>query len=254
MNSADINHPSRFRPLQALDAIRKLIRDKEDTQQVFRLLQGLRGWSFERMFERFKKTPAGMRVIANREDLVDVLSDRRYLQSLPAGSLGRAFLTFIDGCGITPQGLNDAARDAGLEDSNLSEDFRRFSSRVRVQHDLWHVVTGYGCDGFGEVCNVAFSYPQTGNFGFMVIAWAGARNYAKAYRSEPIMSAMWEGYRRGKRAAWLPGADWEALLPKPLADVRAELGLAAAPAKYIAAPLAIEQSMTVSPAVAAAAA
>ena len=34
-----------------------------------------------------------------------------------------------------------------------------------------------------------------------------------------------EGYRRGKAAAWLPGQDWEALLSRPLAEVRQELGL-----------------------------
>jgi ubiquinone biosynthesis protein COQ4 len=247
MNSVKpINH-HRFRPLQALDAIRKLIRNKDDTEQVFRLLQGLRGWSFERMFTRFKAMPVGARVLANKEDLVDTLSDRAWLQSLPADSLGAAFLAFLDGCGITPAGLNEAARDAGLEDQHLPEDFQRFSVRIRVQHDLWHVVSGYGCDGVGEVCNVALSYAQTRNLGFMVIAWAGGRNYARAFPNEPIMPAMWEGYRRGKRAAWLPGVDWAALLPKPLRAVRAELGLADAPAKYLASPVAIEQSMTVSP-------
>lgn len=254
MNSAETINTMRFRPFQALDAIRKLIRDKDDTQQVFRLLQALRGWSFERMYRRFKATPVGARVLANEEDLVDILSDRTYLQSLPAGTLGHAFLTFMDGCGITSQGLNEAAKQAGLEDRNLPDDFRRFSVRIRVQHDLWHVVAGYGCEGFGEVCNVAFSYPQTGNLGFMVIGWAGGRNYAKAYPGEPVMAAMWEGYRRGKRAAWLPGADWAALLPRPLADVRAELGLSAPPKTYLAAPVAITESMTVSPAIAAAAA
>ncbi len=238
---------NRYRPLVALDAIRKLIRDKEDTVQVFRLLVAMRGMSFVRNVKRFANTPLGARVNLNKIDLADTLVDRAYLEALPAGSLGREFIAFMDHCGITPQGLTDAARDAGLDEFDLSEDERRYEMRVRVQHDLWHVVGGYGCDGFGEVCNVAFSYPHTKNIGFMVIAIAGAWNYRKAFPGEPIMSAMWQGLRRGRAAKWLPGVDWEAMLPLPLGEVRRALNITDLPTKYLAAPRAIKQSYSVSP-------
>jgi ubiquinone biosynthesis protein COQ4 len=77
----------RFSPLIAIDAIRNLIRNKEDTAQVFRLLVALRGKSFARNFKRFQASPVGARVLAIKENLVDVLSDRAYLQGLPEGSL-----------------------------------------------------------------------------------------------------------------------------------------------------------------------
>jgi ubiquinone biosynthesis protein COQ4 len=247
MKSTSSEQNMRFRPWVAFDAIGKLIRDKNDTTQVFRILQSLRGYSQERMFRRFKKTEVGERVLATKEDLLDVLCDRNYLLGLPAGSLGREFITFMDYCGITPQGLTEAARDAGMNEDCLPEESRRFAVRMRVQHDLWHVVAGYGCDGLGEVCNVAFSYPPTRHFGFMVIGIAGGWNYAKQYPDEPIMAAMWEGYRRGKRAAWLPGVDWVAMLPRPLGDVQTQLGLDNDPVKYLACPRALKESMTVSP-------
>lgn len=238
---------NRYQPLVALDAIRKLIRNKEDTSQVFRLLVALRGMSFVRNVRRFRASPLGARVLAEKRDLVDVLVNRPYLESLPAGSLGREFIAFMDHCGITPEGLTDAAREAGLDEFDLTEDERRYEMRTRVQHDLWHVVGGYGCDGFGEVCNVAFSYPHTKNIGFMVIAIAGAWNYRKAFPGEPIMSAMWQGLRRGYAAKWLPETDWEAMLPLPLAEVRKALNITDLPTKYLAAPRAIELSYGVSP-------
>jgi len=34
-----------------------------------------------------------------------------------------------------------------------------------------------------------------------------------------------EAYRRGRKAAWLPAADWESLLQQPIEEVRAKLGL-----------------------------
>jgi ubiquinone biosynthesis protein COQ4 len=238
---------NRYQPLVALDAIRKLIRDKEDTAQVFRLLVALRGRSFIRNVARFRASPVGAKVLAEKRDLIDVLVNRTYLESLPDGSLGRAFIKFMDDCGITPEGLMEAAREAGLDAFELTEDERRYEMRIRVQHDLWHVVGGYGCDGFGEVCNVAFSYPHTRNIGFMVIAIAGAWNYRKAFRGEPVMSAMWQGLRRGYAAKWLPETDWEAMLPLPLAEVRKALNITDLPTKYLAAPRAIQQSFTASP-------
>jgi ubiquinone biosynthesis protein COQ4 len=238
---------NRYQPLVALDAIRKLIRDKEDTAQVFRLLVALRGRSFIRNVARFKKSRVGARVLAEKRDLIDVLVNRPYLESLPAGSLGREFISFMDKCGITPEGLTEAARQAGLDEYELTEDERRYEMRTRVQHDLWHVVAGYGCDGVGETCNVAFSYPHTGNIGFMVIAIAGGWNYGKAFPGEPVMSAMWQGLKRGRKAKWLPETDWEAMLPLPLADVRKALNITDLPTKYLAAPIAIQQSFTTSP-------
>jgi ubiquinone biosynthesis protein COQ4 len=238
---------NRYQPLVALDAIRKLIRDKEDTAQVFRLLVALRGRSFIRNVARFRASPLGARVLAEKRELIDVLVDRNYLESLPAESLGREFMLFMDKCGITPEGLMEAAREAGLDAFKLTEDERRYEMRIRVQHDLWHVVAGYGCDGFGEVCNVAFSYPHTGNIGFMVIAIAGGWNYRKTFPGEPVMSAMWQGLRRGRRAKWLPETDWEAMLPLPLAEVRKALNITDMPTKYLAATRAIEQSFNMSP-------
>jgi hypothetical protein len=40
-----------------------------------------------------------------------------------------------------------------------------------------------------------------------------------------VRRATAEGYRIGKTAAWLSGADWEALLPMPLDTVRRVLQL-----------------------------
>ena len=36
---------------------------------------------------------------------------------------------------------------------------------------------------------------------------------------------MWQAYRAGKRASWLPAEDWESRLGQPLEAVRKELGI-----------------------------
>jgi ubiquinone biosynthesis protein COQ4 len=50
------------------------------------------------------------------------------------------------------------------------------------------------------------------------------------------MKAIWQGYQRGKAAAWLPGQDYEALLAEPLEVARARLAITP-PTAYDAIPL-----------------
>ncbi|MCZ6503403.1 MAG: hypothetical protein O6945_12910, partial [Gammaproteobacteria bacterium] len=46
-----------------------------------------------------------------------------------------------------------------------------------------------------------------------------------------VKKAMWQAYRAGKRAAWLPEQDWESLLGRPIEEVRQLLDIKP-PAKY----------------------
>jgi ubiquinone biosynthesis protein COQ4 len=51
-------------------------------------------------------------------------------------------------------------------------------------------------------------------------------------RSGPkVVKAIWEGFRNGRRAAWLPGEDYDRLLAQPFAEARARLNITM-PAAY----------------------
>jgi ubiquinone biosynthesis protein COQ4 len=90
---------------------------------------------------------------------------------------------------------------------------------MRDIHDLWHVVTGYQRDLFGEHALLAFSYAQTRNHGIgFIVVMAAIRRWREGRRD--VIPLAWEGYRRGRRAESLVAADWEALLARPLAEVR----------------------------------
>ena len=77
----------RLRPVAALRAMRKLLRNREDTQQVFLLIEALRGKTTLRQFARFRQTETGRAVLRENRRLLDRLSDRASLAGLPAGSL-----------------------------------------------------------------------------------------------------------------------------------------------------------------------
>jgi ubiquinone biosynthesis protein COQ4 len=220
-----MSQPPRYRlhPLVALRAMRNLLRDREDTHQVFLLIDALRGKTTLRQFARFRHTETGRAVLGEHRRLLDRLSDRASLAVLPAGTLGRAYFDFMASENLSAEGLVEASQATMRE--LPADDLTLFRERSREMHDLLHVVTGYGRDPLGEACLVAFSYAQTGLKGFAVIAAFAARRIARSRPGQPVRRAVFEGYRHGRRAGWLPGADWEALLAQPVEAIRAQFGV-----------------------------
>jgi ubiquinone biosynthesis protein COQ4 len=217
----------KVRPLAALRAIRALIQDPDDTRKVFEVIEALSGRSVERAFDRFRETVTGQRLLAARPDLLAVLSDRDRLLALPAGTLGRVYGEFVHREQISADGLVDASRLSDEADPAIPEERLWFGARLRDMHDLWHVVTGYNRDLVGEAALLAFTYAQVRNRGVGLIVLAAYLKAGGEFRWARRM--MRDGYRRGRNAAWFPAQDWEALLTRPLAEVRRELGVEAAP-------------------------
>jgi ubiquinone biosynthesis protein COQ4 len=216
----------RIEPMKALRAIRALIANPDDTPKVFEIIDALSGNTGERMFQRFCKSPTGERVLRERRNLLATLDDRETLLALPAGTLGRTYAEFAAREQITGQGLADAA-EAGGRREDIGPERRLFGDRLRDMHDLWHVATGYGRDLVGEAGLLAFSFAQTWNPGVgFIVAVAYLKARGEAAMARPVIR---EGFRRGMRARWLPGEDWEALLARPLESVREELGLGTPP-------------------------
>jgi ubiquinone biosynthesis protein COQ4 len=211
--------------LEAFRALRALGKDPDDTAQVFRLLRALPNG--DRVFRRFRKTGSGARLLAEQPSLLSALSDREALRALPAGSLGRRYAEFMSTEQISPGGLVAASVQDAAPDRWLDEQHRFVGERLRDMHDLWHVVTGYGRDLLGEASLLAFTFAQTRTPGIGVIV-----GYA-LWRSRAVPAArrmIWQGFRRGRGAAWLPAQEWERLLAEPLEAVRERLAVGPPPA------------------------
>lgn len=213
----------KMQPLRALKALRKLIADKDDTEQVFEIMNALAGRSIQWGYQRLLETPYGGREAYRRLELADVLQDRDYLRALPEGSLGRAYLDFVEAQDFSAYGLADESRKAANADIEAAHPHAWFARRLRDVHDVWHVLTGYGANALGEGCLVAFSLPQTRSKGFGVIAAAVAIQFARARTGHPCARAIWQAWRDGRKAEWLPGQDYKLLLELPLEEARCRL-------------------------------
>jgi len=220
---------NRIRPLEARRAMRALLDDPDDTVQAFRVIAALSGNSGRRLFRRFRRSPVGMRVLRERSQLIDILDDPERMSAMPDGSLGAAVRDFYGAEQISAAGLADASQAAfgdGAARESLDDDEQLFSLRLRDLHDVFHVLTGYGRDLRGEAAVLAFTVPQTRNPGVAFIVLTALR---RAGFGSELGRLIRQAFRRGLRAAWLPGQDWERLLERPLDELRQQLRIGPPP-------------------------
>jgi ubiquinone biosynthesis protein COQ4 len=206
----------------ALRALRRLLRNKEDTRQVFEIMRALTGDSTGQCYRRLCSTARGGRIAYERQEFACRLMDDAWLDTFPQGSVGAAYRHFIRSQQISADGLADVSRE-GAGEIDAPHPVAWMGRRIRDVHDVWHVLSGYGRDGLGEACLVAFSYPQTRSLGWALIA-LGAVSRTRGGRY-PYAKAILQGYRRGKAAKWLLGEDYEALFAEPLEAARRRLGI-----------------------------
>jgi ubiquinone biosynthesis protein COQ4 len=220
---------TRLRPLTAFRAVRRLIGNPNDTAQVFVILRAMRGASAARAFGRFRRSAAGARVLAERRSLLAALADDARLAASPEDSLGHAYRHFMRNENFSAAGLMQTAES--VDDGGWPPEAELFRDRMRVMHDLSHVVTGYGRDPFGELCLMAFTHAQMGHSGMAMIVLMGAGRVLREKQRLPMLAALWEAHRHGRKAHWFAEQDWETLLDQPLETVRCDLAIAP-PARY----------------------
>lgn len=217
-----------FRLGDARRAMRALLENPDDTAQAFKVVAAMSGNSGQRQLRRFQRSPRGARILQEKRSLVDVIGDMDRLRAMPADSLGHAIAEWYTREGLSAQGLvaaSEAGRSAD-EPLGLGEEMTIFSERLRDLHDVFHVLAGYDRDVRGEAAVLAFTLAQTRNPGIAYIVLTVL--WRAGFRSD-MGRLIREGFRRGRRASWLLDQDWEALLPQPIDELRARLGVGAPP-------------------------
>jgi ubiquinone biosynthesis protein Coq4 len=166
-------------------------------------------------------------IFRDRPDLLAVLGDDEHLASLPAGSLGHAYRSFLATNRLDAGVFSEADIIRPLaEKNNWDEDFYYMIRRGTAVHDLFHTISGYGPDMVGEVLNLGFHCGQIepagpvkhmGRLFALITPGASVRFKLRCYQ---------QAVERGRRADCLMAAPWEELLPQPYAEVQDVLGVA----------------------------
>ncbi len=220
---------------RAARAFRALMRDKEDTAQVFAITHALDGDACKVDYVRLLSMPEGGRIAYERVELADKFMDDEWRATFPPGSVGAAYVAFLETHHFSVAGMIDESHK-GIPPEQLDEvhPYAWFFRRVRDVHDIYHVLTGYGRDALGEMCLLAFTFQETHGLGLAFIAGGGFLR-AHGPAAGKARKALLEARSRGKRAAWLPGEDFEKLVFEPLDEARKRLGLTP-PVAYEAVP------------------
>lgn len=215
-----------IRPIKAAKHMKKLLANKEDTEQVFHIMESLNGSVAKRKLRKIAKTEAGHKMLERRRELPPILDDHSALKKLTEGTVGRAYLAFMKREGLTAAGLVEESEKWWDDKERFDDDLEYYAKRMRDTHDLYHVLTGYGRDQLGETSVLAFSHAHNGGLGNLFIAYVGSRDLAKA---SPEPALLWasirEARKNGRGSLSLMTQDIVALLSEPLDAARERMNI-----------------------------
>lgn len=204
-------------------------------KQVPRMMLYASGPELLAAVERMHSHPIGKRVLADRPDLAVTLSNPSKLATMPAGSLGRAFYDSMNVPGGIPGYLLAGLiyRDGFFDRYEMPEDARYAIERTRWLHDLFHVLSGYGTDLAGEGLLIYFQFPYHQPKSFRQMALSAHGLGPLLFLRPHVGQQRWRALLRQAHANGVSAherlppmyAYWEELLPRPLAEVREELGI-----------------------------
>ena len=223
-----LRHPrrprARYRPLTAIRHFRELLKDKENTAEVFRIYDALPSGQFIPRVRALTLSPHGEALRASEPYLPAILDDHDALRRLPEGSVAHAYCDFMEREGLSAAGLVEESEKA---DQPVYDDLVQwFGFRQRDTHDLMHVLTGYGRDALGEQCVLLFTHGQSPSHGHLLLGYAGSVHLKKLVKSAaPVMKAVRQAHRTGKACPPLVGLSIRELLAKDLRQARAELNI-----------------------------
>jgi len=215
-----------FQPVKAWRHFRKLTADKEDTEQVFHIIEALKSRKGAKQAADFVQSAPGRALLSDNRELVTMLDDHSNWADCAEDSVAKHYVRFMKREGLTAAGLAEESYQWLPKDHRPEDLYEWYFERLRDTHDLFHILTGYGRDGLGELSLLGFSYAQNHNPGVLFIAYAGARQMKKVSGSKaPIYAAIREGQRLGRAAAKLGHQNVEELMHEPLGAARERLGI-----------------------------
>jgi ubiquinone biosynthesis protein COQ4 len=223
-------HPDR--PLLRRDWIRAwkhfrvLGKNIDLTFMAFRIFDALPWTTVGQAAAKFIATPQGQAIYASEPFLPDLLDDHDALLRLPRGSLGRIYCEQMQRDGMKAVGLVAEFEKARGDKPRLDDKVEWYLDRLRDTHDLLHTASGFDRDVLGEQCVLAFVFKQRPSMGHLFVGYAGAvLTRLDTPWKVPVLRAVIEARIIGMRCLPIAEQPIRELLPLPLAEARARLGI-----------------------------
>lgn len=186
--------------------------------------------TIERYLQNFRQAKGAAEFLAERHFADPIgLED---LAAMPEASVGRGYHDFLVENGLEKNlatnytMLHDAVAAQGRLD-RMPEDMKYAIIRGFQIHDLLHVMTGYTSSPLDELALQAFCLAQLQfpYFGMWMATTTSNMTFLRPDAIVPVMDAISQGWRYGRRTPNLQFAKWETWFSEPLADVRDRSGV-----------------------------
>ncbi|KGQ06578.1 Ubiquinone biosynthesis protein coq4 [Beauveria bassiana D1-5] len=161
--------------------------------------------------------PTGRRILRDRPRISSKTLSMTRLRALAPGTVGRAYVDWLDREGVTPD-TRSAVRY--IDDEECAYVMQRY----RECHDFYHAVTGLPVVKEGEVALKAFEFANT------LLPMTGLSMLAVATMKKQERGRFWSIYlpwalRNGLRSNEVINVYWEEQLERSVQDLRGELGI-----------------------------
>src|SRR5262249_28069118 len=130
--------PERINVSELLSCWRTLFEPGKDLDRLYETLVTVSAPAMARMYYRMRVHPKGRKMFENKPDLLALLEDDDYLASLPAGSVGHAYRSFLTTNRLDAGVYSEATIRPIAEKNNWSEDYYYSVVRGTALHDVLH--------------------------------------------------------------------------------------------------------------------
>jgi ubiquinone biosynthesis protein COQ4 len=217
--------PERINWRELLSCWRTLFEPGKDLDRLYETLVAVQAPAGARTYHRVRAHPNGRKIFESKPDILALLEDDDYLASLPVGSVGHAFRSFLTTNRLDAGVYSEAVIRPIAEKNNWSEGYYYSVVRNTALHDVLHTITGYGPDAAGEALALGFFCGQTEPAGPIRLAGLTLTLITPGASLRHKLRCYQEATERGRRADNIFAAPWEELLEKPLDEVRKLLGV-----------------------------
>ncbi|KAL8930521.1 MAG: hypothetical protein Q9208_000705 [Pyrenodesmia sp. 3 TL-2023] len=168
-----------------------------------------------RLRDAMLSSPTGRRILRDRPRITSDTMSMQRLRTLPKNSVGRAYASWLDREGVSPDS-RDPVRY--IDDEECAYVMQRY----RECHDFYHALTGLPVMVEGEVALKAFEFANT------LLPMTGLSLFAVARLKPAEQSRFWHIYlpwalTNGLRSKEIINVYWEEQLERDVDDLRAHL-------------------------------
>jgi ubiquinone biosynthesis protein Coq4 len=186
------------------------------------VIEGL--YDIEEGLQQTKATHFSICFLKSQPDVAEIMAERFLavspstdeLLSYPQSSLGYAYGMHIRQANLNPNFYRSV---------EVVDDATYLFQRLRQTHDIWHVVTGFGIDGLGEMELKAFEFAQTRRP--MAAVLIGLVILGNVFKQPHTLGALFEhmasAYQLGTQAKPFLAQKWEEHWDRPVAEWRSRL-------------------------------